>query len=174
MKNFWLEKRGPKKTKINIWLGASVTGGEEELLETVEVVVPRTEVSCLRWNNGKEKNVYDVQKYNPFSIMCDARDNMLWDLRVGKALCKRNEPLPPNLPNSKIDVLQALPLEIKKAQWTPGEGNKLFRQEVKDQNDMPFYTFHIRNETSSYNATCGYIDKTNWKELTNEIQTSSF
>lgn len=164
MKNFWLEKRGPKKTKINIWLGASVTGGEEELLETVEVVVPRTEVSCLRWNNGKEKNVYDVQKYNPFSVMCDARDNMLWDLRIGKALCKRNEPVPPNLPNSKIDVLQALPLEIKKAQWTPGAGNKLYKQ------GTDYITFSIKN-VESVNAcpTSGYIVKTDWKAVKNEV-----
>ena len=38
MKNFWLDRRGPKKTKINVWLGASFSEEKtEELLCSSQV-----------------------------------------------------------------------------------------------------------------------------------------
>lgn len=82
MKNFWLDRKGPKKTKINIWLGASITEHSEQdvLLETVEVEIPKTEVICLRPGREGEKAVYDVTRFNPFSVISSETDNMLYHI----------------------------------------------------------------------------------------------
>ena len=171
MKNFWLDRKSPKKTKINIWLGASITehGEQDVLLETIEVEIPKTEAVCLRARREGENAVHDVTKFNPFTAVSKELDDTLYHRRIGQALVKRYE--------EGHFGGKSLPVSFMKQQWTPGEGNKLFREEKINPNNklMPFYVFHIRNETAmkygsgEYGSGAGYIEKTDWKAVSNEV-----
>lgn len=119
MKNFWLDRRGPSnKTKINIWLSASITGDKEELIGFVEARAnaddPQDRLLVETTNPGMMYST-NAKLVIPVEI-----DKMLWNLRIGKALGKRRN-------ECQFNGKEITP-QLLNEQWTPGPGNKLCTQ----------------------------------------------
>jgi hypothetical protein len=77
MKNFWLDRKGPKKTRVNIWLSASVAadafdmeeGATEKLVDFCDIETAVLQSSAV------------THKFIP-----EGTNEMLCLLRVGKAI----------------------------------------------------------------------------------------
>ena len=115
MKNFWLTRRGPaNKTKINIWLSASITGDKEELIGFVEAKADNENDRLLTQVDGQ------IYATNASLVIPVEIDKMLWNLRVGKALAKRHN-------ECQFNGKEVTP-QLLNEQWTPGPENKLCTQ----------------------------------------------
>jgi len=77
MKNFWLDRKGPKKTRINIWLSASIANDAFEMEDrTTEKLVDFCDIETAQLQSSAVTN-----KFTP-----EGTNEMLSLLRVGKAV----------------------------------------------------------------------------------------
>ena len=125
MKNFWLQRRGPKKHKINIWLGSSITGGEEELIGSMNTAAGAQHerlfiAHTLECDDPREVSEVSIFGTNARMVIPLEIDQMLWDLRIGKAIVQRDEL---GLFNGK-----PVPHKVMKAQWQIPEGCRMWKQ----------------------------------------------